>query len=144
MSTKTEVIRDGAFVEPPLAPLDEDLRATIGKAFPILSEALAELHSIHPDLEPEWRFNPRHGWYQTWSLHDRPMFDLVPEHGAFRVSVVLSDDALRTLEHGPLTSELARVLDVAARTPEGTRLTFTADDLDLAVVIALFEAKIAA
>lgn len=134
--------RDGSVAELPLAPTDHNLEDLLGTAFPVLNEALSALVAVYPELEHEWKFSPRSGWYQIWLLEGRRLFYVLPKPGAFRLSLILGDKAIKALKQGAHAAELKRRLESAKRWPEGTSFAFEATDFDAALVVAMVEAKL--
>lgn len=140
--TKKTNKRDGSVAELPLAPTDHNLEAMLGVAFPVLNEALTALAAVYPELEHEWKFSPRSGWYQIWLLEGRRLFYVLPKPGSFRLNLILGDKAIKTLKAGPQAAELKRRLESAKRWPEGTMFSFEAADFDPQLVVAMIEAKL--
>jgi hypothetical protein len=132
-----------AFPDEKRQPAESDLPGALGRAFAPLAKVLERFRSAHPDVAPEWKYSPRAGWHLIYSRKQRRLFYLVPTRGGFRLSLLLGDKAIAALQAGPCAQQMPALLQAAKRYPEGTAFTFTGATLDVAVAVALLEAKLA-
>lgn len=142
MLTKNRTKHDGAFLEPPIAPIDDNLKAMLGQAFPVLEELLTALHDIYPDIIHDWMFSHRAGWYQIWLLNSHRLFYLMPKRGEFQLNLLLGERAIAAMQNGPYARQINALVAIAKRYPEGYAFTFTADDLNANLLLAMIEAKV--
>jgi hypothetical protein len=134
---------DAAFPDEKLLPAESDLPSALGRAFAPLEKVLDRLHSAHPEVTSEWKFSPRAGWHLIYSRKKRRIFYLVPIRGDFRLSLIMGDKAIAALQAGPCAKQIIALLKEAKRYPEGTAFSFNGQTLDVEVVVALLEAKLA-
>jgi hypothetical protein len=143
MPTKTDMRRESVVAEPPIAPSDDDLKNALGRLCPVLNEALSAVQAVHPRAVCDWKFSPRAGWYQIYSLEGRRLFYIVPKRGGFRISMILCGKAVASLQQSPHSVRVTGLLRSAKRYPEGTAFVFTADRFDVDLFLAFVEAKVA-
>jgi hypothetical protein len=143
MKTPQPLSPTAAFPDEKQRPGESDLPAAIGTAFGALEKVLSALRSAHPDVLPEWKYSPRSGWHLIYSRKKRRIFYLIPSRGDYRLSMILGDKAIAALNTGPCAKKMPALLKNAKRYPEGTAFNFTSSDMDVALALALLEAKIA-
>jgi hypothetical protein len=143
MPTKTDMRRESAVAEPPIAPSEDDLKNALGCLCPVLNEALSAVQAVHPRAVCDWKFSPRAGWYQICSLERRRLFYIVPKRGAFRISMILGARAVTSLQLSLHSAQVTSMLRSAKRYPEGTAFVFTAEHFDAELFLAFVEAKVA-
>jgi hypothetical protein len=134
---------DAAFPDEKRPPGESDLPGALGRVFAPLAKVLERLRSAHPDVAPEWKYSPRVGWHLIVSRKKRRLFYLVPMRGDFRLSLLLGDKAIASLQAGPCAKQMPVLLKAAKRYPEGTAFSFTGATLDVEVTVALLKAKLA-
>jgi hypothetical protein len=134
---------NAAFPDESREPAESDLPGALGRAFGLLAKVLERLRAAHPDVAPEWKYSPRSGWHLIYSRKKRRLFYLIPTRGDFRLFLILGGKAIAALQAGPCAKKMPALLKEAKRYPEGTAFTFTGATLDVEVVVALLEAKIA-
>lgn len=143
MKTPPLLNPDAAFPDEKLLPVESDLPGALGRTFAPLEKILGRLRSAHPEVESEWKFSPRAGWHLIYSRKKRRICYLVPTRGDFRLSLILGDKAIAALPAGPGAKQMTALLKEAKRYPEGTAFSFNGQTLDVEVVVALLEAKLA-
>ncbi len=124
-------------------PRDSDLADALGRAFLRLNAVLTSLRASHPDVVPEWRFSAYSGWHQIYCRKARRILYFIPRRGDYRVMLILGDKAIAALRAGPHAKRMPLLLKTAKRFPEGTAFSFTRENLDVELTIALLEAKLA-
>ena len=134
---------DAAFPDKAHQPAESDLPGALGDSFGPLSKILERLRGTHPDIAPEWKCSPRAGWHLIYSRKKRRLFYLVPVRGNFRLSLILGDKAIAGLQAGPCAKQVPALLNEAKRYPEGTAFSFNGQTLNVDLVVAFLEAKIA-
>jgi hypothetical protein len=143
MKTPPSLDPNAAFPDEMREPAESDLPGALGRAFGPLAKVLEHLRAAHPDVSPEWKYSPRAGWHLIYSRKKRRLFYLIPTRDDFRLSLILGGKAIATLQAGPCAKKMPALLKEARRYPEGTAFIFTGATLDVAVAVALLEAKIA-
>jgi hypothetical protein len=143
MKKKTIKPPAAAFPDRNIVPGDDDLKATLGRAFAPLAKVTGWLRSVQPDVAIDERFPAQSGWHRIYLLKKRRLFYLVPKRGDFRFSMVLGDKAIAQLKQGGFAARIQLLLKDAKRYPEGTAFIFDRKSFDPEIVIALLEAKIA-
>ena len=134
---------NAAFPDEKSVPAESDLPGALGRSFGPLSKVLVRLRAAHPDVAPEWKYSPRSGWHLIFSRKKRRLFYLIPSRGDFRLSLILGDKAIAGLQAGPCAKQVPALLNEAKRYPEGTAFSFNGQTLNVDLVVAFLEAKIA-
>jgi Protein of unknown function (DUF3788) len=134
---------DLAFPDERPKPRDSDLPDALGRAFLPLNAVLTGLRASHPDVVPEWRFSPYSGWHQIYCRKARRILYFIPRRDDYRVMLILGDKAIAALRAGPHAKRMPALLKTAKRYPEGTAFSFDRHTLDVDLVAAFLEAKIA-
>jgi hypothetical protein len=134
---------EAAFPDDKRKPADSDLPGALGGAHAPLQGVLDRLRAEHPAVTAEWKYSPRSGWHLIYSRKQRRLFYLVPTRGNFRFSLILGGKAIAALQAGPFARAMPALLKEAKRYPEGTAFSFNRGTLDVEVVFAFLEAKIA-
>ena len=124
-------------------PVEADLKASLGRAYPRLEAVIVWLRSVAPALRVEDRFHMETGWHQIYLLRKRRLFYLTPKAGDFRFAMVLGAKAIAGLQQGPIAGQMPRLLKATKRYAEGTAFIFDRKSFAPSVVIALLEAKLA-
>lgn len=143
MKTRASLDPAAAFPDPKQKPTDVDLKAVLGAAFAPLDRVLADLQDACPRATSDWQYSNQAGWYRVALLKKRRLFYLVPQRGAFRLSLLLGAKAIASLQEGPHAAATAKLLKTAKRYPEGTAFSFDPPSCDPALIGALLAAKLA-
>ena len=143
MKKPVQIDPNAAFPDEKKRPTDADLPAALGRASDLLRQLLERVRTAHPDLAADWKFSPRSGWHQIYSRKQRRILYFIPKRGDFRLSLILGDKAVASLQAGPHAKSVAVLMQAATRYPEGTAFSFNHRTLDVALTAALIEAKLA-
>ena len=109
-----------AFSDKAHQPNDEDLRATLGAAYPAWAELLSEVSSRIPTLTQLWGFASKStGWGLRLRHKERVIVYMTPAEGHFLVSFVLGEKAVTQAHAARLPKGILCAIDSAPRFAEG-------------------------
>ena len=127
-----------ALVDGSHAPTDDELRALLGRRFPLYQAVL----TLAP-VRPEWRFyGPRYGWSLKLFEKKRNLCFVGVDKGELSVAFILGEKALARALDADLPEPLADKVRHARKYPEGYGVTLSVSKkADLKSVQELLEIK---
>jgi hypothetical protein len=133
-----------AFTDKAAPPPDDELRATLGAAFPLWESARQRLAALCDRYDEAWGFTSAStGWGLRAKQDGRIIVYLTPRTGEFLASFALGDRALRAARASELPPSVLAVIDNARRYAEGTAVRLTvASEADVDAVLRLAAAKL--
>lgn len=110
-----------AFIGRTETPAETDLIVVLGPAHPVWNQLLSDLEREHGPLMLEWKsYAAKHGWALRVLRKKRTVVWLSPAEGAFIVTFILGEKAMRAARETKLPVHIVRALDTAPKYPEGT------------------------
>ena len=114
-----------AFVGRTTPPDGADLAAAMGDSFPVWNRFLGQLDADLDAKILEWRcYSPKWGWALRVKRRKRTIVWLGPANGAFNVTFVLGDKAVRAAQTAGLSRALLKKVNEAKKYPEGRAVRF--------------------
>lgn len=134
---------NAAFPDADRRPTGEDLRGAIGaEAYEGWQRILAWLSREYSQVDEGWAFSPAVGWHPVPAVKKRRVLYLIPQRGGFELRLIVGDKALTLLKGGPYRRQVANLLKVAVRYPEGTAFSFNEGTFDPELVLNFVAAKL--
>jgi hypothetical protein len=127
-----------ALVDGSHAPTDDEVRALLGRTFPLYQAVL----TLAP-VRPEWRFyGPKYGWSLKLFEKKRNLCFVGVDRGELSVAFILGEKALARALDADLPEPLADKVRHARKYPEGYGVTLSlSKKADLDSVRRLLEIK---
>lgn len=115
-----------AFGENGSAPSDDDLRITLGRAYPPWKRLIALVGARISPINEVWAFTSKStGWGLRLRHRDRIILYMTPQHQQFLVSLVLGDKAIAAANDARLSAAIRDAIAAAPRYGEGTGVRMT-------------------
>lgn len=130
------------FRDPSNPPNDDELAATVGKDFKIVTTALDRLRIDHRTISHSYKFSKTSGWYLTYDKGKQRLCYLFPKRGDFLLKIVFNDKGVAALAQADFGPPLEEKLRHAKKYTEGTLLEFTAAGITAKVLTELLRMKV--
>jgi hypothetical protein len=109
-----------AFDDKSRQPQDDELGATLGKAFPLWNELRRLIESRFAPVSEEWGFASKStGWGLRLKGEKRTILYMTPCRGYFLASFVLGEKAVKMAHESDLPGSILEVIDSAKKYAEG-------------------------
>ncbi len=125
------------FADKTQEPTDKDLRAALGKSYPVWSSLIEAAAECIAPLSQAWGFTSKStGWGLRLRHNDRVILYMTPQSGRFLVSFALGEKAVAAARKQKLPSALLEAIDAAPRYAEGRGVRFEVADASLVPALA--------
>lgn len=115
-----------AFGEKLHPPTDDDLRATLGKAYAPWERLIALVSERVPPITELWGFTSAStGWGLRLRHKDRVILYMTPQENQFLVSFVLGERAIAAAHEAQLSPTILKAISAAPRYAEGRGVRMT-------------------
>ena len=108
------------FNEKAFAPDDELVAAVLADAQPLWEELERHIREEYPDITKEWKYYGKaSGWTAKLVSKKRNLLFFIPQHGYFRVRIVLGEKAAACTEITDLPDDVKETIRLAMVYAEG-------------------------
>jgi hypothetical protein len=122
-----------AFDDKDHQPQEKEIKAKLGKSYPVWVELKDGISSKYPSITEVWAFTSKStGWGMRLKLADRIILYMTPCEGYFLASVVLGEKAVKAAHEAKLPGSVLAMIDSAKKYAEGRGVRFevrTAKDI---------------
>jgi len=108
------------FDDSAITPTDEMVSDALAEKKHVWDMIMTNVSKNFPDIECNWKFaNKKAGWVLIFSQKKRTLFYFIPRSGDFRIALVFSDKAMKSIEQASLPGHIKEMISAATTCASG-------------------------